>query len=134
VRGIGRSIDHSSTLTIVQTAIRAPSGSGSGLRSTIAEYGTRSGSRTRATRQLRCDEFRRDSGSVGFRLVEVELDLHVVRIHQEKLVQPLVADPAAAERDAERFQVLDGLLQAARAERDVVDDAGAAHFGRLLPT
>ena len=47
MRGIGRSIAHSSTLTIVHTAIRPPSGSLSGLRSTIAEYGTRSGSRTR---------------------------------------------------------------------------------------
>src|SRR5262245_51195852 len=37
-----RSIDHSSTLTMVQTAIRAPPGSLSAGRSTMAEYGTRS--------------------------------------------------------------------------------------------
>src|SRR4051812_36942576 len=42
VRGIARSIDHSSTLTMVQTATRAPPGSLSGGRSTMAEYGTRS--------------------------------------------------------------------------------------------
>src|SRR5678816_4869909 len=42
VRGMLRSIDHSSTFTIVQTATRAPPGSFSGGRSTIAEYGTRS--------------------------------------------------------------------------------------------
>src|SRR5262249_1503940 len=42
VRGIARSIDHSSTLTIVHTATRAPPGSFSGGRSTMAEYGTRS--------------------------------------------------------------------------------------------
>src|SRR3954462_15258176 len=42
VRGIARSIDHSSTLTMVHTATRAPPGSLSGGRSTMAEYGTRS--------------------------------------------------------------------------------------------
>src|SRR3954469_2090513 len=42
VRGIGRAMDHSSTFTMVQTATRAPPGSLSGGRSTIAEYGTRS--------------------------------------------------------------------------------------------
>src|SRR5262245_17277924 len=42
VRGMLRSIDHSSTLTIVHTAMRASFGSLSGGRSTMAEYGTRS--------------------------------------------------------------------------------------------
>src|SRR3954466_4666196 len=42
VRGRGRSSDHSSTLTIVQTATRAPCGSLNCGRSTISEYGTRS--------------------------------------------------------------------------------------------
>jgi hypothetical protein len=42
VRGMLRSIDHSSTLTMIHTAMRAPSGSLSGGRSTIAEYGMRS--------------------------------------------------------------------------------------------
>src|SRR3954470_19078047 len=42
VRGMARSIDHSSTFTIVHTATRAPPGSLSGGRSTMAEYGTRS--------------------------------------------------------------------------------------------
>src|SRR5262245_29983982 len=42
VRGITRSIDQCSTLTIVHTTIRAPSGSLSGGRSTVAEEGTRS--------------------------------------------------------------------------------------------
>src|SRR6185295_10382292 len=42
VRGMLRSIDHSSTLTMVHTATRAPPGSLSGGRSTMAEYGTRS--------------------------------------------------------------------------------------------
>src|SRR5687767_11819990 len=37
VRGMLRSIDHSSTLTMVHTARRAPLGSESGGRSTIAE-------------------------------------------------------------------------------------------------
>jgi hypothetical protein len=37
VRGIARSIAQSSTLTMVHTTIRAPSGSLSGGRSTIAE-------------------------------------------------------------------------------------------------
>jgi hypothetical protein len=37
VRGIGRSIDHSSTLTMVHTTSRPWSGSLSGGRSTIAE-------------------------------------------------------------------------------------------------
>src|SRR6185295_19654335 len=39
---MARSIDHSSTLTMVQTAMRAPPGSESLGRSTMAEYGTRS--------------------------------------------------------------------------------------------
>src|SRR2546423_2753899 len=42
VRGIGRSIDHSSTLTMVQHTTRASPGSLSCGRSTIAEYLTRS--------------------------------------------------------------------------------------------
>src|SRR5437867_5112893 len=42
VRGMLRSIDHSSTLTMVHTARRASFGSLRGGRSTIAEYGTRS--------------------------------------------------------------------------------------------
>src|SRR5262249_54368311 len=42
VRGIGASMFHSSTLTIVHTAIRAPPGSLAGARSTMAEYWNRS--------------------------------------------------------------------------------------------
>src|SRR3954463_6639773 len=40
VRGMLRSIDHSSTLTMVQIATRALPGSASFGRSTIGEYGT----------------------------------------------------------------------------------------------
>src|SRR5512145_3193000 len=42
MRGMARSIDHSSTLTMVHTATRASFGSLRGGRSTIAEYATRS--------------------------------------------------------------------------------------------
>src|SRR3989304_1609715 len=41
-RAIGPAMSHTSRLTIVQTTTRAPPGSWSGGRSTIAEYSTRS--------------------------------------------------------------------------------------------
>src|SRR6185295_19627441 len=99
VRGIGRSIDHSSTLTIVQTAIRAPPGSGNGLRSTIAEYGTRSDSGMLALpREVGSHQLRLDA--LGFRGGEIQLDLDAVRIEQEQLEQRLAVRTPLRERNS----------------------------------
>ncbi len=42
VRGIGREMSQSSTLAMIQTAMRLPSGNFQAGRSTMAEYGSRS--------------------------------------------------------------------------------------------
>src|SRR5690606_31289205 len=104
-------------------APRTPRCRGTALPTRWPSQALRRRTRSLARDQIGSHQLRRDAFGLGS--VEIELDLDAVGIMEEKLEQRLAVGAALREADFFLSQVLEHAAQAGRAERDMVERAGA---------